>query len=503
MPFVGHGVEKTGRWKRPLLGAVLIVALTATATVAVVLLEVKHVADLIGPATLHPTAGVITAAQAGAAETILVIGTDARALSKDAYDRLNPPHSDTLLLIRMDPARSQTSELSVPRDLRTTIDAGRLGVSTQKINAAYTLGSTLGGPGGGADLAARTVESTLPGIQINHIILVNFAGFRKLIDAIGCVYIYVDRHYYNVNIGTVATDYSSIDIQPGYQKLCGETALDYVRYRHTDSDFVRVARQQDFVRQAKQQIGVAGLIGKEDQLLKALRSAAQTDIHGTAEIFHLFTLAAFSLGRPIRQVTFQADRDAVIGGVSYVTATPAQIQATVADFLHGSPPTKIAVPSLPLTGRNAARKVAALGLTATPASDIGLANASSVGLPFRMYAPRLRLQNSQMPDDIRAYRLPDERGLEHSAYVISIFEGELGEYYGVEGTDWLDPPILAGAHQSLEIARRTYDVYLDGSHVRLVAWRAGKAVYWINNTLDTLLTNSQMLAIAESSRPIA
>ncbi|HWH09838.1 MAG TPA: LCP family protein [Solirubrobacteraceae bacterium] len=491
--------EETGRphrgpWRRFLLGSLAIVALTTIATVAAVLLEVKHVADLIGPATLETAAGVITPAQAGSAETILVIGTDARQLSKDTFDRSDPPHSDTLLLIRMDPGKNQTSELSVPRDLRTTITMPNGSASMGKINSAYTYG--------GVSLAAKTVESTLPGIQINHIISVNFAGFRKLIDAIGCVYVYVDRHYYNVNTGTALDNYASIDIQPGYQQLCGQPALDYVRYRHTDSDFVRVARQQDFVRQAKQQIGVQGLLDKEDLLLSALHSAVATDIHGTAQIFHLFTLAAFSLGRPIRQVAFQSDPNVGIGGVSYVVASPAQIRATVSDFLNGNPPSKITVPTVRLKGATSARTVAGLGLSGTPAGDTGLANVASVGLPFRMYAPSLRVQSTSVADDVRAYALRDESGREHRAYVISIARGLVGEFYGIEGTNWLNPPILAGSHESRRIGGRTYGVYLDGSHIRVVSWKAGGAVYWLNNTEDTELTNRQMLAIAESCKPI-
>ena len=50
-------------------------------------------------------------------------------------------------------------------------------------------------------------------------------------------------------------NYATIDVKPGYQKLCGQDALDYVRYRHFDTDFVRAARQQDFLRQAKDQFG--------------------------------------------------------------------------------------------------------------------------------------------------------------------------------------------------------------------------------------------------------
>ena len=72
-------------------------------------------------------------------------------------------------------------------------------------------------------------------------------------NAIGCVYTDVDHRYYN---NTLQTDYSSIDLQAGYQKLCGTDALSFVRFRHTDSDIVRNARQQDFIRWAKDQYGV-------------------------------------------------------------------------------------------------------------------------------------------------------------------------------------------------------------------------------------------------------
>jgi len=483
-----------GVGRRFLLGSVLMVVLMTAATATMVLLEARHVSDVLGPATLHPRAGVITPAQAGAAETILVIGSDGRPLSKSVVDRNGGARSDTLLLIRMDPQQNQTSVLSVPRDLRAMIDAGPKGRSVQKINAAYSIG--------GATLAAKTVEQTLPGLTVQHIIDINFRGFRRVIDAIGCVYVFVDRRYYNQNVGTAATNFSSIDIQPGYQRLCDQTALDYARYRHTDSDFVRVARQQDFIRQAKQQIGVSGLVNNEDQLLRAVRQSAQTDIHGTAEVFHMFKLAAFSLGRPVRQVKFRADQNVIVNGVDYVVASPRQIRATVSDFLQGISPATVSVPAIDLKRSTSARQVTGLDLTPTPSGDIGLANTASVGLPIKLYAPRLRLQSGGTPDIVRSYTLPDENGRGHRAYVISISRGVAGEYYGVEGTNWATPPILAGPHQSRVIAGRTYDIYIEGSHIRTVAWREPGAAYWLNNTLNSLLTNKQMLAIAESSQPV-
>jgi len=257
--------------KRFLIGSLIIVVLVASATIAAVLLEVGHIQSYFPKATIAPPAiAQITPVAAGAPETILIIGDDKRALSSNLADKASPPHSDTMLLIRMDPNQHQTSVLSVPRDLKTTIMTPQGGVETAKINAAYALG--------GAALVAQTIKATLPGLEINHIVDINFGGLRKVIDAIGCVYIYVDRFYYHYNDGTAANNYSSIDIQPGYQKLCGQTALDYARYRHTDSDFVRVARQQDFIRQAKQQVGAQNLFNHQDQLLKALRNAVRKEL---------------------------------------------------------------------------------------------------------------------------------------------------------------------------------------------------------------------------------
>ncbi|HEY5195707.1 MAG TPA: LCP family protein [Solirubrobacteraceae bacterium] len=480
--------KKAGPTRRHyVIGALAIVLVIAGGAVAIVLLEVHHINKFFPKSTL-PQAAVkqITPPQPGAPETILVIGSDKRALSSVTADRLSPPRSDTLMLIRMDPDQHQTSVLSIPRDLKVMLTSATGATTTAKINAAYALG--------GSALTAETIKATMPGILINHIIDIDYAGFRKVIDAIGCVYVYVDRHYFNQNTGTVADDYASINIQAGYQKLCGQTALDYVRYRHTDTDVVRVARQQDFIRQAKQQVGVKNLFDNQDELLGGLRDAVETDIHGS-DVLHLIDLALFSLGRPVRQVTFQQTL-----GPSYVTATPEQISTTENDFLYNNPLTTVKLHSVHTQN---ATSVGTLGLVATPQTDVGLETQGSVGLPFPLDAPRLRVATATSADLVRAYTLPDEHNTAHQAYVISIARGLLGQYYGIEGTNWMTPPILAGAHQTRTIAGRSYSLYVDGSHLRVVSWRTSQAVYWVNNTLLDSLTNQQMLAIAESAKAIA
>ena len=143
------------------------------------------------------------------------------------------------MLLRLDPDREAIAVMSIPRDLKVEIP----GYGTDKFNAAYTYG--------GPKLTLQVVKE-LTGLQINHVVNVDFLGFVRAVDAIGCVYIDVDRRYYHSNVGLPASEqYSEINIKPGYQLLCGKKALQYVRYRHTDTDIVRSARQQDFLSAAR------------------------------------------------------------------------------------------------------------------------------------------------------------------------------------------------------------------------------------------------------------
>jgi LCP family protein required for cell wall assembly len=451
----------------------------------------------------------LTPDQAGAPQTIMIIGSDKRALSKSTFDRSDPPHTDTMLLLRMDPGKSQTSVMSIPRDLEVSFhDQHGNYYPNAKINSAYTYGfmasrNAKEAATAGAALAAKVVRQTL-GININHVLDVNFAGFRRVVDAVGCVYADVDRHYYNQNLGTIATNFASINIQPGYQKLCGQTALDYVRYRHTDSDFVRVARQQDFIRQLKQQVGVNGLIDKSDRILKAIGPAITTDIRGTTEVLRLTKLVAFSVGRPVRQVKFRSSLLNLKSG-SYVTATRAQIQATVQDFLYGDQQPKLApAPAAPRphAGRSHAAPASHVpGLVAASSGWHNTALSESAGNPVPVYYPGQVLA-SGIQEQVRNYGLRDERNKLHHAYRIVFSTGLIGSYYGIEGMDWTDPPILAHPSETRTVNGRKLLLYNDGQHIHLVAWQTPRAVYWVSNTLLEDLTNRQIMAIAESAAPL-
>lgn len=174
----------------------------------------------------------------------LVIGYDHRA----GVEANRPSLSDTLMLIRADPRTKSVSLLSFPRDLDVPIYCSPTGaaVGTDRINSAY---SRCGSEG-----TLSTVEK-LTDLPVNYLITVNFHGFKEVVDKLGGVWMDVDRRYYNRNTGSIADNFANINLQPGYQRLNGQNALDFVRYRHTDSDLYRVARQQEFVRAFREQVG--------------------------------------------------------------------------------------------------------------------------------------------------------------------------------------------------------------------------------------------------------
>jgi LCP family protein required for cell wall assembly len=153
--------------------------------------------------------------------------------------------SDTVMLLRADPETHTISMLSFPRDLIVPIYCKGGFVTDDRINSAFSRCGSAG--------TLETIKH-LTGLPINYLIKVDFHGFKEVVDKLGGVWMDVDRRYYNRNTGSAATNYANIDLQPGYQLLGGGSALEFVRFRHTDSDLYRLARQQEFVRAFKQQV---------------------------------------------------------------------------------------------------------------------------------------------------------------------------------------------------------------------------------------------------------
>jgi LCP family protein required for cell wall assembly len=488
------------RFGRALLGCLLIVVCAGVALNALLLGVTDTIAaDLaLGGKPIKSTE--LTSAKTGAPETIMVIGDDhigpTTTYLTGGYETVNGAHllhADTFMLVRLDPAEGQVSIMSIPRDLMVSFDYHGARY-TQKFNSTYALGKV--------GLTLRVTKATLPGITINHVIDFNFASFLGLVDAIGCVYIDVDQRYYNA----AGDSYQPINIEPGYQRLCGEKALDYVRYRHTDSDFVRVARQQDFIRQAEAQLGALKLLTKYNQLAKAFGRAVATDIRGTNEVQQLLELAALSVSQPIRQVPFQVSSTLTVrDGEDYVTSTPQLIRASVDDFLYENQKTVLpAAPHVSRHHRPSSATLADEGLYPLEAGVSEQALEISTAVPFPVYLPSVETLGALDTEnaDFHAYTVRDEQDHQHHGYRIDWQVNQTGGYYGIEGMDWLDPPLFANPSETETIDGRSYMFVDDGSHIHDIGWRKGNVLYWVSNTFLEDLSNTQMIDLAESAQSI-
>ncbi len=478
-----------GMWKRFAIAFALIVGLSAAATATAALLQVKDIADALDKGThLNLGKDTIQRGEVGGPQTIMVLGSDHRSF----YGKHVRGNSDTMMLIRLDPDKAATSIMSIPRDLKVPITY-RGQTQSAKINSAYNTG----GPG----LAARTVHRTL-GIDINHVIDMDFGGFRHAVDRVGCIYTDVDRRYFNDNSGG-GEPYAQINLQPGYQKLCNYDALSYVRFRHEDTDLVRAARQQDFLRQAKDQLSASKLFDDREALAKILGAYTSTDIRGTTQVLELIKLAIFSAGHPIREVHFRSEV-----GPSYVYATTKDIRDNVAEFMSGEASGGQRAPSRSTAAQRAAGrkrprgKLVAGGLedAKSQGEEQAIASANKAGFPF--YYPTLRLRGSIYSGEPRVYFVRDQKRRRHHAYRMVLDTGRLGEFYGIQGLTWRNPPILSKPTGHQTVNGRRLLLFGDGNRLRFVAYRTRRAVYWVSNTLVLGLTNRQMLAIAASLRPI-
>jgi polyisoprenyl-teichoic acid--peptidoglycan teichoic acid transferase len=460
--------------KRLLIGAALVIFASAGATSVAAFHEVDRVVNALKLQPELKLGSDLANTDPGRPQTLMLLGSDRRP--KTNAEGASGARSDTIMLVRLDPSRDATALMSLPRDLRVQIP----GHGIDKINAAYDLG--------GPRLTLRTVKR-LTGLSINHVINVDFGGFWAAVNALGCVYADIDRRYFNN-----APGFAYINIEPGYQKVCGRHALQYVRFRHEDTDLVRSARQQDFLRQAKQQVGVMKLINERSRLVKIFGRYTTSDIRSRSEVLRLLKLAVFSVGRPIREVHFEGSI-----GPSYVTTTSAKVQKLVSQFLGVQ---QSRGPRGELKPRGG-HKSNVLGLERADVAGKGQAVQTvqqGAGRSLPVYYPTVRTRGALYAGPPRVYKIRGLDGRVYGAYRMVIKRGLVGEYYGLQGTTWKNPPILADTSDRRRIRGRTYEFHYDGDRVRLIAWRTRKAVYWISNTLLLTLSERQMIAIARSAR---
>lgn len=185
---------------------------------------------------------------------LLVLGVDAR--KGETVTR-----SDTIMFVSAEPRQKRVSILSIPRDTRVEIpDHG-----WDKINAATALG--------GPELAQKTVSQLLD-VPIDYYVLTNFEGFKKLVDILGGVTLDVEQ-----NMQHREGDGYVIDLKKGVQRLDGDKALQYVRYRgYAMGDITRTEKQQKFLKALAQEMVQTRNITKLPKLVPQLRECIDTNM---------------------------------------------------------------------------------------------------------------------------------------------------------------------------------------------------------------------------------
>ena len=459
--------------RRTLLGGVIISCCSAS---IVVCLAWRQLEDINTALQSSPRLQIpALSASSSGSQTILLIGSDRRWNEHSGKGR-----SDTMLLVRLNSKAGYSTVMNVPRDLRTTISVPG-GSRIDKLNAAYNEG--------GASALVSTLRNQT-GIQVNHVFEIGLGAFAQMVNSFGCAWIDVDRRYYHSNQALpAALEYAEINLQPGYQKLCGQDALSYVRHRHDDSDLFRAARQQNFLRSFASGLDPSGIMSRRGQLLNILSSYVRTDLRGNAQLASLLSSLLTASTKPVRQLRWP-QHDAMIDGVSYLTNSPAEIDAMRKNFLSARPATHAA---LNAKGNRPSSRRQQRAVEPDRAFALQ-AIAGYRGKPGVMW-PAVRPKGSIfISNALRSYNAKSK-----PAFWLSL--SLTGSAFGIQSIRWKQPPILSAPHQTIKIKGRRMMVYWDGDKPKLIAWRQGAWSYWIINTLDRKLSFKAMADTLASLRP--
>ncbi len=167
--------------------------------------------------------------------------------------------TDTIIIASFKPSIKKAALVSIPRDLYVEID----GYGWRKINHANAYGEVNNFPGGGSALAAQTMEQIV-GQDVPYYLRIDFSGFKKLIDDLGGIDVYVEQSFTDYQYPDYKHGIQTISFTEGQYHFDGEQALQYARSRHgtngEGSDFSRSKRQMQIILAVKEKILSAGTL---------------------------------------------------------------------------------------------------------------------------------------------------------------------------------------------------------------------------------------------------
>ena len=307
----------------------------ATATLAPLLPTTTPFATPTLQATQQATPALVTTPQpvidAPESVNFLLLGSDTRSGASF--------RTDTLLIAAVRPRDGQVSLISIPRDLWVNIPT----VGMQRINTAYEFGQSSGYPGGGPGLLKDTILYNL-GLQIDHTAMVDFNGFRQIVNTIGGIDVPIACPYTDWRLIDPSYDPNNADnwalytAGPGLIHMDGDYALWYARSRKKSNDFDRGRRQQEVLRTIYAQALGTNLIPRIPALYNDLSSTFTTDL-GLGDILKLSPLALHLTNADIRSYYISGNlvSDWITpGGADVLVPNTDQIQAMLKDALAPS-----------------------------------------------------------------------------------------------------------------------------------------------------------------------
>jgi len=206
---------------------------------------------------------------------ILVMGLDRRPREGQALTR-----SDTMFVLTVDPQTKTAGILGIPRDLYVEIPNGKGDYFKDRINTALVFGEVNDYKGGGHQLAIDTVEHNL-GVKIGHYVIIDFEGFKEVIDALGGIDVDVPTYVSDPTYSwtELPGDYDPQEFEPGLQHMDGEAALAYARIRQNSDDLDRIQRQQRIIFAVMDKALSLNVLRNALELWNKYKDAIDTDIN--------------------------------------------------------------------------------------------------------------------------------------------------------------------------------------------------------------------------------
>lgn len=267
--------------------------------------------------------------------TFLLVGTDSRSPEPTTGDEAQAPayepgaqRSDVIMLVTFEPDRQHASVVSIPRDSWVPIP----GRGMDKINAAYSFG--------GPPLLIDTVEQ-LTRLRVDHFMVIDFAGFQEMTDAVGGIDVFVSQ----------ATSNYGVEFRQGLNRLDGYQALAYVRQRYglPNGDLDRVRRHQNALKALLDKAASNGLLTDPAQTYRfvdALTRSISVDdtldnpaMRGLAfELRGIRTQRVSFVSVPVRGLGREGDQSVVyLNDTQQADLWAAVSTGRVADYLRSHP----------------------------------------------------------------------------------------------------------------------------------------------------------------------